>query len=291
MSRRFLGFLLVGAFLSCSIPAWGQAPDVRIAGTLSTKPLLVDVVKVMKEKKGLQVALATGLTSQDALDAVATGKVDIALITKPLTGEDRAEYPSIELVTVPIGMEVVAIGVSNDLWNGGVNTITKAMMRDVYEQKVTNWQAAGGPDEKITMFNFQQGLGIWEIFAEWLYGDNRKAPLPKVDKVATSEDARDSLEFTPGAVVPLAAPLADGTRCHALAIDLGEKIAKPTVEGVASGSYPLVRPITAVVVGRPALLTRTVTEFLTGPEGQALLKKSGALGVEAVPKPKPNPYY
>jgi phosphate transport system substrate-binding protein len=264
---------------------------VRIGGTLSTKPLLADLVRVMRDSKGLKIGVSECVTSTDVLDAVATGKVDIGIMTKLVTGEDRAQYPAVELATVPIGMEVVAVGVSNDLWDAGVNSITKETMRGIYEQKITNWTDAGGPDEKVRFFNIEQGQGVWEIFAEWVYGDNRKAPLPKVEKVATSEDARDSLEFTPGAIAPLAAPLADGSRCHALAIDLGERVAKPTVEGVAAGNYPLERPIVALVVGKPTLSIRVVTEFLTGPEGQALVKKGGDMGLEAAPKPRKNPYY
>jgi hypothetical protein len=34
-----------------------------------------------------------------------------------------------------------------------------------------------------------------------------------------------------------------------------------------------------------------VTEFMTGPAGQALVKKAGNLGLEAVPKARANPYY
>jgi len=274
-----------------AIAARGQNPDVRIAGTLSNKPLLIELVHAIKAKKGLQIAFTTDLTSVQAVDAVANEKVDIALITRALTGEDRASYPAVNLNTIPVGMEVVALGVSGDLWDAGVKTITKETMRAIYEQKITNWKDAGGPDEKITLFNFEQGLGVWEMFAEWLYGDNRKAPLPKVEIMGSSKDARDSLEFTPGAIAPLAAPVVDGVRCHALAIDLGERLAKPVPEVVASGTYPIVRPINAVTIDRPALAIRAVTEFLTGKEGQALLNKCGDMGLDAVPKKKSNPYF
>jgi phosphate transport system substrate-binding protein len=279
--------------LLCAAWVRGQdaEPDVRIAGPISTKPLLTALVRAMKEEKGLTIAIDTGLTSADAVDALAQEKAGIALMTRPLTGEERAQYPQFDLFTTPIGMEVVALGISNDLWEAGLHSVTKDAMRSIYEQKVTNWKEVGGPDEKITFLNPEQGLGIWEIFAEWLYGDNRKAPLPKVEKVNTGEDARDDLEFIPGAIAPIAAPLADGTRCHALGIDPPGKVARPTPEDVAKGAYSIARPILAVTVGQPVLAIRTVTEYLTSPAGQALLRKYGALGADAVPKPSPNPYF
>jgi phosphate transport system substrate-binding protein len=131
---------------------------------------------------------------------------------------------------------------------------------------------------------------VWEIFATWLYGDPRKAPLPKVEKVANSQDARDALEFTAGAFAPIGASLVDGDRCRALGLDIDGKVVTPTPQAVASGAYPLVRPMVGVCNGRPTLNIRVVTEFLTGEAGQKLIKSSGAMGLEAVP-PAPTPEY
>jgi len=292
MSRRIPAFAFLGAFLALStLSASGQQPDVRIAGSASTKPLLTGLALAMKHDKGLRVAIDTDPTSLDALDALAQDKAGIALVTKPLTLEDRSQYPDLAFVTIPIGMEVVALGVSDDLWNAGLHTITREAMRGIYEHKITNWRDAGGPDEKVTLFNFPEGQGVWEMFAEWLYGDNRKAPLPKLNRVASNEDARDALEFTPGSISPIAVLFVDGARCHALGIQLPDRVVRPTPEEVAAGNYPIVRPISAMVVGRPVLAIHTVTEFLTSPGGQALVRKSGAFGLDAVPKPPPDSGY
>jgi phosphate transport system substrate-binding protein len=181
--------------------------------------------------------------------------------------------------------------VSNDLWNAGLHTISQKEMRAIYELKTTNWKEVGGPDEKITMFSFQQGGGVWETLTEWLYGDNRKAPIPKVETLATSQDARDDLEFTPGSIAFMGASLVDGVRCHALGVTLPDHVGQPVPADVAAGKYPIVRQITAVVVGRPTLNIRVVTEFLTGSQGQALVQSGGAFGLDAVPKPPADSQY
>jgi len=295
MDRRIPAFILVGMLLRFGLlPAAGQdqtdeKPDVRISASLSTMPLLTAASRILKEQKGLRIKIATHLTSVDDLDDLSAGNADLAFITKPLTGPDRARYPEMELVAVPVGMEVVAIGVSNDLWDAGVHTIKQQTMQDIYEQKVTNWKAVGGPDDKITLFSFEQGGGVWEIFATWLYGDARKAPLPKVDNVANSQDARDALEFTPGSIAPIGAALVDNDRCHALGVVVSGRAVAPTPDQVSSGAYPLVRPLVAVCNGRPTLNIRVVTEFLTSDAGQALIKGTGAMGLEAAPKPTPTP--
>lgn len=293
--------LLVAALLPMTCAAAGQNIDVRIAATMSTRSLLGGLVPAMKKTNGLQLEFLPDVSSDVALTALVSGTVDMAFITRPVSGEDRAANPSFDLVSTPVGMQVVAIGVSNDIWDAGVRKISKDTMQSIYEKKITNWKDAGGPDAKIKFFNFPQGGGIWEIFAQWLYGDNRMAPYPKgddaganldkrgnvmfaPDSVGAGLDARGNLEFTPDSIAIMPALMADGARCHALALDLDGHTVSPTVADVASGAYPVVRPIIAVTLGLPALGTRAVTEYLKSAEGQEMVKKTGALGLDSVPK-------
>ena len=285
--------LLLALLLCLGLVARGQGPappDVRIAGSYSTRPLLEGIIHAMQQEKNLRVAAATEVTSADALSALVTGTVNMVIITRPLTMDDRDQNPWFSFGIVPIGSEAVALGVSNDLWDAGLHSISADAVRAIYEQKVTNWKQFGGPDEKISFFNMVQGQGMWEIFSTWLYGDNRRAPYPKFEKVNSSEDARDSLEFTPGSIAPLSAALVDGSRCHALSVEIKTGTAKPVPADIASGAYPIAQPLSVVVNGEPRLNVRTVTEFLTGPEGQALIRKSGFLGLEAVAKPSASPH-
>jgi phosphate transport system substrate-binding protein len=264
--------------------------DVRIVGPFSTNQICEGIARSLKDQAGLNIGTKMKLTNAEALDTLAQGSADIALLTGTLSGLQRASYPDLDFVEIPIGMEVVALGISNDVWQAGLHALPPDQIRAIYEQKIRNWKEVGGPDEAITFYNFEQGAGIWEIFAQWFYQDNRKAPLPKVQSVQNSADARDDLEFTPGAIVPIGAAYVDGTRCHSLGILLPAGASFPTVADVAASRYPLVRPITAVVIGRPTLDIRKVTEFLTGAAGQAMVRQSGALGLDAVPKPPPSSY-
>jgi phosphate transport system substrate-binding protein len=292
MLRRSLLLLALIALVSRAFAQDTPSPetDASVVATASTKAIMTSAARTLRDTRDLQVAVSGVLTSQDALLALASGSAGIALITRPISGDDRAAYPESNFVSIPIGMQVVAIAVSEDLWSAGIHTIRRESIRAIYEQKITNWKQLGGPDQKITFFNFPQGQGIWEIFAQWIYSDNRKAPIPKFEKVTSSEDARDSLEFNPGSIAILGAGAVDSARCHALAIVSGTSTVSPTPVDVASGAYPVVRPILAVVIGSPTLGVHAVTDFLTSPAGQAIVKKTGALGLEAV-KPTPTPSY
>ena len=113
-----------------ALQAWGQDPDIRIAAPPSTRIFLGDVVKAVAKADDIRIGLTTDLTSLDALDAVANGKANIALMTRPLTGEDRSNYPAQDLNVVPLGMQVVAIAVSGDIWDAGIHST-----QDGYSQR------------------------------------------------------------------------------------------------------------------------------------------------------------
>jgi phosphate transport system substrate-binding protein len=291
MSCRRSLFILLGALLiasRCTLSAQDKLPappDVRISTTVSTRALVTAVGRAIGAAGGPHIIVSSNLTSANTLEDIAQSKADIAFITKPLSGEDRARYPEVEYFGTAVGMQVVALGVSSDLWDAGLHAITEDATRDIYEQKITNWKTVGGPDEKIELFSFEEGAGIWEILADWLYGDARKAPIPNVQKNSNSQDARDALEFGAGTIALMGAGLVDNSRCHALSITISGTAVPPTAAMVASGAYPLVRPLIAVSVGRPVNAIRQVTEFLASPAGQALIKADGSLGLDAVPKP------
>ncbi len=267
-------------------PGHTSGPEVRIAAPISVKPLVIALTRVMKEEKGIRIVASTDYSSLDAIDGLAQGNANLAFLTRPLTVEIRGQYSDLDLVAIPVGMEVAAFGVANDIWEAGLHAIAQKDMRAIYERKITNWKEVGGPDEAIHFFNFAEGGGIWEILAEWLYGDNRKAPIPKVETMATSQDSRDTLEFTPGAIAPIGAAF---SRTASAATPWGSfcpgSVARPIAADVASKAYPAARPMIAVShwtahpchTGRNGIPDR--------PRRPALIQTTGALGLDAVPKP------
>ena len=93
--RRLFGFLLLIAFVSPGAfparaqdaePSTSPTVDVRIAAPLSTKLILTEAAHALRDKKNLDIEVSANFTSADALDALANGKVDMAFMTKPLSG-------------------------------------------------------------------------------------------------------------------------------------------------------------------------------------------------------------
>jgi phosphate transport system substrate-binding protein len=190
------------------------------------------------------------------------------MASRPIDDGDRAKYPETDFRPVSIGTDAVAIVVSRDVWEGGVRSLSRDEMRGIYEERIADWSELGGAPGRIVLFDKEPGRGTWEVFADWLYGDAGEAPLVSHLEVGSYEEARTKAASTPGAITQLSAAWADGETVFALAVeDRGRNVA-PTPEAIASGDYPMARPLLVVTDGAPSPAARELIAFLLGPRGR-----------------------
>lgn len=245
---------------------------------------VADAAQILRAENGMQIQINTSGGSGAAIAALGEGTLDIAMLPRPVTAEERAEYPDVIFTEIYIGEQIVALAVAQDVWEGGVRALTQAQVNGIYEGKTTNWREVGGSDEKIAFFNFEPGRGAWEIFAQWLYGDARKAPLGRFPTVASNAEARNTLEFTPGSMTQISPLFVDGKRSHALGIraDNGRDVIEPTPQNVAAKRYEMSRGMYLVVNDRPTLNIKVLVDFMLGERGAELLKKHGFYSAAAM---------
>ncbi len=262
-------------FAFCLLPCV-FADALRIVGSPTVNLPVAEAAQILRAERQMEIQISTTGGSSEGIAAIGEGLAHIGMSSRPVTPEDRAAYPDIVLTEIYLGEQVVALGVADDVWNGGVHALTREQVRGIYESKTRNWHELGGPDEKIVFFNFEEGHGVWELFAQWLYGEAKKAPLGRFPTVASDEETRNTLEFTPGSMAQ-SSPLAiDGKRSFALELknDDGSAVA-PTPENIAAKKYPMAKPLFLIVNDKPTLAVKVFVDFMLGPRGQELMKKHG----------------
>jgi phosphate transport system substrate-binding protein len=258
--------------------ASGAGRALRVDGSTTVNPVVVEAAEALRAERGLQIVVDTQGGSSGGIAALGDGRAEVAMISRPLVDEDRTRYPKIRFQPTRIGSDGVALVVHAGVWNGGVKALTQAQVRDIYEGHVTNWKQVGGPDRRIVFFNKEPGRGTWEVFAHWLYGDPKSAPLVSLPEVGANEEGRNKVAATPGGISQLSASWADGKTVFALALRLeGGRVVAPTPQAIADGSYPMARPLNVVTDGPPRGDAQVLIDFLTGPRGQAIVVKHGYL--------------
>lgn len=256
------------------------AGTVRVNGSTTVNPIVVEAAESLRASKGMAILVDTQGGSSGGIAALGDGRAEVAMISRPLEDEDRTRYPKVRFNAVRIGSDAVALVVSRDVWEGGVRAVSKTQMKGVYEGRIKNWKELGGPDRRIAFFNKEPGRGTWEVFAHWLYGNPKTAPLVNFPEVGANEEARNKVSATKGAISQLSASWADGRQVFALGIQRDDgKTVSPTLAAVRDGSYPLARPLQVVTNGPPQAATKVLIDFLLGPSGQALVRKHGYLAL------------
>lgn len=251
---------------------------LKINGSTTVNLPAAEAAEILRAEKKMDIQVDTQGGSSGGISMLGDGQVQIGMISKHVSDADRAKFPRAKFKEIHIGEDAVAMIVSRDVWDGGVKSVTKAQLKDIYEGRIKNWKELGGPDRRIAFFNKEPGRGTWEVFVHWVYGDPKKAPLVSFPEVGGNEETRNKVASTRGALSQLSSSWADGKKVFALGIKGDDgKAVEPTNENIATMKYPLTRPLFLLTNGEPEGEAKTFVDFLLSPRGQELVKKHGYL--------------
>lgn len=262
--------------LTLTLAAAGAQAKLRVNGSTTVNPVVSEAAAILRLEAGLEIEVDTVGGSSGGIAALADGRAEVGMSSRPLTERDAERFPGVDFHPVRIGVDAVALVVSRDVWESGLRCLDREQVRALYESEVANWSELGGPDRRVVFFNKEPGRGTWEVFADWLYGASELAPLVNLPEVGSNEEGRSKVASTGGAITVLSAAWADGERTFALGLCDGEgSVTQPTADAIAAGSYPLARPLYVVTNGQPRGAAKELVDFILGARGQALLSRHG----------------
>src|SRR5262249_32140455 len=150
-----------------------------------------------------------------------------------------------------------------------VSDVTRGQLQDVLTGKIAHWQALGGPDGPIQVFERQgkmSGVGFGTRLL--LFGNPSQEFTPQARIFDSTRPLEAALEQTPTAIAMTGISSARLRHVKMLAIE-GRS---PTRENVINGQYLLYRPLYLTVPEQPDLVVSQFIKFLFSREGQAIIK-------------------
>lgn len=277
---------LVSLCALMALSSFAHAETLKINGSTTVNLPVAEGAEVLRAEKKMDITVDTQGGSSGGISALGDGQVQIGMSSKPVSDDDRAKYPKVKFNPIHIGEDAVAMIVSKDVWDGGVKSLTKEQVEQIYESKITNWKEVGGSDQRIVFFNKEPGRGTWEVFAHWAYGDPKKAPQVSLPEVGGNEETRSKVGTTRGAISQLSSSWADGKKVFALALKTDDgQLLEPTPQNIATHKYPMSRPLFIITNGEPTGDAKTFVDFMLSDRGQALVKKHGYLALDQLKGP------
>lgn len=269
-------YLLASLLLAIS-PA--PAETLKINGSTTVNLAATEAAEILRSERKMDIQLDTQGGSSGGISMLGEGLVHLGMSSKHVSDDDRKKFPMCNYKEIHIGEDAVALVVSKDVWDGGVKSLTKEQVAGIYEGTIKNWKAVGGPDRRIAFFNKEPGRGTWEVFVHWVYGDPKKAPQASFPEVGGNEEGRNKVASTKGAITQLSSSWADGKTAFALSLTVDGTPIPPETKNIASGEYPMSRPLFLLSNGEPTGAAKEFADFMLGARGQELIKKHGYLAL------------
>lgn len=227
--------------------------------------------------------LAASTSTHDAYVNLIEGKSDLNLAARPPSESERklAVEKGVVIKLEPVARDAFVIVVNR---KNPVKGLTRQQVREIYEERITEWKAVGGGDGKITAFRRERDSGSRELFDALvmqgqalsedrrfrdLYANSMGGPFSQVTQMA------DGLGYS---IYYYEHFMAASPFTRTLAIDGVE----PTAETIASGEYPWVtRVYVAYREGEaqdsPGM---KLMRWLLSAEGQSVVRESGYVAAQ-----------
>ncbi len=255
VSRKFLTKSLtltvsIGVCVFSNISIAGER--LTLTGSSTVAPLALEMAKrYEKNHPDARINVQTGGSSRGINDA-RVGLSDIGMVSRGLKDSEKDLTPHV------IALDGIGIIVHS---SNTVTQLTRDQIVDIYTGNIKNWRLVGGDDVEITVVNKAEGRSTLELFLHFFKLKNSQIKPQVV--IGDNQQGIKTVSGNPGAIGYVSIGTAEfehnrGTAIKLLPMD-GEQA---SVVGVASGDYPLSRPLNLVTKGELNGVTADFIKFV-----------------------------
>lgn len=201
-----------------------------------------------------------GGNSGAGIKALAAGEIDLAGSGRYLTAQEKASG----LVEHLIGWDplVVVVQATNP-----IESVSLENLRRMLSGTARNWNQVGGRDLPILQVSVPRDSGIYAAVKQLLHEGEDISAQAIVSLVVG--DAARNVALLPAAFTVTSASMVEADNVKVIKVDG----LLPTRQNIASGAYPLVKPLLLVTKGKLKGSLALFINFAKSPEGQAIIAK------------------
>lgn len=275
MKKSYVGAGVLSALLLVSVPV--TAKELNWAGCGITKnAFMEELAAAYTQATGNPVKLSGGGATM-GIRAVAAGTADIGgtcrLRLHDGKGNHHAEEKDADLHQVAWDALVVVVSPANPVGN-----ITTDNLKKIYQGGIESWKDLGGEDKPIALVEREgKESGVGYTFRKLVFQDGNIDFAARSLKEKSSGGVEKKLEKLPnGMAIDGVSSARKNKEVKILTLDG----VPPSRENIASGSYPLYRPLYLVVNKNASPEAKALVDFALSPQGQEIIAKQGTVNLE-----------
>jgi len=263
-----IALMMVAAYAAAA----GAQDAIRVDGSTGTAPLIEALGKSFTAKSKTAVAIGKGLGTKARFEALAGGKIDIAMASH---GLNVAEVTGMGMTVHRIAQTPVVFGLHQSV---PVAALTDAQICAIYEKPGRNWKEFGGPDLAVAPFARPDSEVDAQVVRDGI-ACLKALKLPDSVKLqARAGDMANALADTPGAIGVTSATVVEqsGGKIKAVALN-GVAASEASVLG---GQYRMTRDAFLVTGKAPSAAVKAFIDFVKSPEGAQIIRANGAIATK-----------
>ncbi len=243
-----------------------QDNNLTIQGSSTVLPIAQKTAEVYMEKYDVNISVRGG-GSGNGIAALIDGTTDIADASRFIkesevkNAVDNGYYP----VPHRVAMDGIAVVINP---SNPVENLTLDQLQQIYTGEITNWSELGGADKEIVVVSRDSSSGTFEVFNEIAVGGKRVTPNALLQ--ASNGAIKSVVSDTEGAIGYVGLGYLDDT-LKAVKVNG----VAPTNNTVASGEFPIARPLFMFTDRWPEGLTLRFINFVKSAEGQKIIEEQG----------------
>lgn len=269
------------------LPAWlPPVPSARAAAPpagqiltwsgcgITRKAFMAEIAEAFHHKTGITVQIESGGATQ-GIRAVAAGTRDVGGTCRHWLGGEEHKDPreaATQLIQIAWDAIVVIVNPANPLTD-----ITLTDLKRIFDGELLSWRGLGGEDRRIALVDrLGKDSGVGYMFRLMVFGDGDYEFKARAYQLKSSDPVEKKVAKTEAALAIDGISSARRSPVKILALNGVE----PTKANVASGKYPLFRPLYLAVGPDPSPLVKELIAFILSPEGQAVISAQQTVNLE-----------
>ncbi|TWT93540.1 phosphate ABC transporter substrate-binding protein [Neorhodopirellula pilleata] len=251
----------------------GFSGQLTITGSSTVAPLVTEIAKRFeKQHPSVRIDVQTGGSGKGIAD-VRLSVADIGMASRAL-GSDESDLTAHRLAADGVGLIVHA--------SNPIVELTQEQIIAIYTDQTNDWGDVGGDNDKIIVVHKAEGRATLEVFLEHFGIEN---PAVKSDViVGENEHAIKTVAGAPGAIGYVSIGTAEADRELGVPIKLlrlgGVEASTATV---ASGAFPMSRPLNLITTDSPIPLASEFIRFCQSPDVHDLVRSQYFVPIENEP--------
>ncbi|MCX6842823.1 MAG: phosphate ABC transporter substrate-binding protein [candidate division WOR-3 bacterium] len=265
--------LLTTIAVLAALVAAGAAKEVMVKGSDTMLNLVQNLAEAFSTANPDITVSVTGGGSGVGISAVVNKQTDVGDASRAITSKEisGARANGVNPVEYAIAIDGVCIIVNA---SNSVEKLTIEQLGQLYQGKIANWSAVGGPNQNVSLYGRQPNSGTFVYVRDEAVKADYAASMRQMNGNAQIVEAVKGDEGAIG-YVGVGYAREQGVKVLQLSKD-GTNYYSPLDEkAISTNIYPLARPLFQYTNGKAKGDAKAFIEFEVGPEGQKIVADQG----------------